>query len=281
MALPTAEDRAEIEEKGSGSSGSISLSLADAGLEDQPAPQPDSEPEPEPTPSPSAGGRSGSSVESSATSSTGLPNAEQRQAVEETAGTSSTSSTSSAEPEPEPEPDPAPDAEEESGSGSGTSGTKETTTMATDFQDPTEELREVSGASDAATGTHVLASGGGLLEASQTISGMRQASPDIGTIRRLLESGYTDAPSDIITKFQGGNDPNPGHTSPEEANSATTQAANTVENAGQSVAQALPFDTSMFEQQGGLLSSPLAMVTIVVAAFAALLSIVGLVEAEG
>lgn len=275
MALPTAEDRAEMEEK-AGSSGSIELSLSDLGLENEPAPPspppPEPAPEPEPDPEPTAGGRTGPSVTASASEPTGLPSPEQRQAIEKKAGTSSTSSpqTSSAEPEPEPEPDPEPNTREESGTN--------TNTMA--ITDPAEELREVSGASDAATGTHILASGGGILEASQTISGMREASPDIGDVRNLLESGYTDAPSDILTKMTGAPDPNPGHTSPEEAQaSASTSssgASDPVAQAGQAVQGAVP--GFGFAGGNGSSSAMITTIALVGAAFFAGLALIGIVD---
>lgn len=140
--------------------------------------------------------------------------------------------------------DPSPaDAPDTNDSSTNTSNTT-TETMSTSFTDPVAELRDRAGASSGATGSEVLASGGSVLEATQTLRGLRgdyeSPTEQLGAARRLIESGATDAPSDIISKMRGNGDPNPGHTTEAEANSAVTQATNTVEQTAQQAREALP-----------------------------------------
>lgn len=217
MVLPTAAEREEVE---------------DTAADPEPDPSPTRAPEPTPEP-PAPSSTTSRSASTTSRQPTGVPNARQRQAVEETA----------ADPSPAPEADPSPDQNEPTNSSSGASGNTETQSMVTDpIRNPDEELRAAAGADSGATGSEIMASGGGLVAAARSITGSGSAggTPSGGTVRRLVFSGATDAPSDIISKMQGNGDPNPGHTTPQQANSPVTQTKNAAENATRSVAGVIP-----------------------------------------
>lgn len=79
------------------------------------------------------------------------------------------------------------------------------------YTDPDQELRNVSGASDGATGSEVLASGGDPVAAAISVTGTGKTASS-GTVKRVIESDATDSPGDIAAKVAGESDPNPGHT---------------------------------------------------------------------
>lgn len=141
-----------------------------------------------------------------------------------------------------PSPADAPDTDTSSETSDSNNTTTET--MSTSFTDPVAELRDRAGASSDATGSEVLASGGGVLEATQTLRGLRDSydsgTDQLGAARRLIESDATDAPSDIITKMDGSPDPNPGHTTPTDANSPVTRTVNAAEATAQQARQLFP-----------------------------------------
>lgn len=120
----------------------------------------------------------------------------------------------------------------DSGGGSSTDSTDDSV----DFEDPDDALREAAGASSGAIGSEILASGGDPVAGAISITGSGSSGsdgPDWGTVDRLVESEATDAPSDIAAKASGETDPNPGHTSPEEAMASAQEAAsNALPNAG-------------------------------------------------